>query len=100
LCTLVHMGFAESNGDRDMYRGRVARPMRAFVLINCDVDAVLSAVEEIRAIDGVASVDPVTGKYDAVAEINVDGTDEIREIVAGEVHETDGVAQTTTCIAT
>lgn len=78
----------------------LARPMRAFVLIRCDIDSVLSAVEEISGIDGVARVDAVTGKYDAVAEIEVEDTDEIRRIVAGEVHETPGVAETTTCIAT
>ncbi|MFP4175175.1 MAG: Lrp/AsnC ligand binding domain-containing protein [Halobacteriales archaeon] len=74
--------------------------MRAFVLIRCDVDAVLSAVDKIKAVDGVARVDAVTGKYDAVAEVDVEDTDEIRRIVAGEIHEVPGVAETTTCIAT
>jgi DNA-binding Lrp family transcriptional regulator len=83
-----------------MYRGDVARPMRAFVLIRCEIDEVLSAVDELEEIDGVARVDAVTGKYDAVAEIDVEDTDEIRRIVAGEVHDTYGVIETTTCIAT
>ncbi len=74
--------------------------MRAYVLIQCDVDSILDAVDEIRELDGVARVDAVTGKYDAVAEVDVDDTDEIRGIVAGEIHETSGVADTTTCIAT
>ncbi|MCX2819373.1 Lrp/AsnC ligand binding domain-containing protein [Haladaptatus sp. F3-133] len=74
--------------------------MRAFVLIRCEVDSVLSAVEEIDALEGVARVDAVTGKYDAVAEVDVEDTDEIRRIVAGEIHEAPGVAETTTCIAT
>jgi DNA-binding Lrp family transcriptional regulator len=74
--------------------------MRAFVLIRCEVDAVLSAVERIGGIEGVVRVDAVTGKYDAVAEVEAETTDKLREIVAGEIHRTDGVAETATCIAT
>lgn len=74
--------------------------MRAFVLIRCDVDAVLSAVEKMGGIEGVERVDAVTGKYDAVAVVDVDTTDEVREIVAGKIHSIEGVAETTTCIAT
>lgn len=83
-----------------MPRVRMLGLMRAFVLIRCDVDAVLSAVEEIGGIDGVVRVDAVTGKYDAVAQIEAVSTDEMREVVAGEIHEVEGVAETTTCIAT
>ncbi len=74
--------------------------MRAFVLVRCDVDSVLSAVDRIGEIENVVRVDAVTGKYDAVAEIEVGGTDEIRELVAGEIHAVDGVDETATCIAT
>jgi DNA-binding Lrp family transcriptional regulator len=74
--------------------------MRAFVLIRCEVDYVLSAVESIDEIDGVVRIDAVTGKYDAVAEVEVEDSDEIREIVAGEVHAVEGVEETATCIAT
>lgn len=74
--------------------------MRAFVLIRCEVDAVLSAVDRIGDIEGVVRVDAVTGKYDAVAEIEVDDTEKIKSIVAGEIHAIDGVAETATCIAT
>lgn len=74
--------------------------MRAFVLIRCEVDSVLSAVESIGEIDGVVRIDAVTGKYDAVAEVDVEDSDGIRGIVAGEVHAVEGVKDTATCIAT
>ena len=74
--------------------------MRAFVLIRCDIDTVLSAVEEIDEIGGVVRVDAVTGKYDAVAVVEAESTGEMRDVVAGEIHEKEGVAETTTCIAT
>ncbi|MDZ7689112.1 MAG: Lrp/AsnC ligand binding domain-containing protein [Halobacteriales archaeon] len=74
--------------------------MRAFVLIKCEVDSVLSAVEEMEAIEDVIRVDAVTGKYDAVTEIDASDTDDLRNVVAGEIHSIDGVAETTTCIAT
>jgi len=83
-----------------MWEASVARRMRAFVLVRCDIDSVLTAVEEMSGIDGVVRVDAVTGKYDAVVEIDAEDTDEIRRIVAGGVHDTPGVAETTTCIAT
>lgn len=83
-----------------MCEAPVARGMRAFVLIRCEIDTVLSAIDEIREIEGVTTVDAVTGKYDAVAQIETEDTDEIRRIVAGDVHDAPGVAETTTCIAT
>jgi len=74
--------------------------MMAYVLIRCEIDSVLDAIDEIDAVEGVESVSPVTGKYDVVAELEVDSTEEIRDIVAGDVHRAKGVAETTTCIAT
>ncbi|MDY6780184.1 MAG: Lrp/AsnC ligand binding domain-containing protein [Halobacteria archaeon] len=73
---------------------------KAYVLVECEVDSVLSAVDDIENAEGVVSVSPVTGKYDMIVEVEVDEVDELRNIVAGDIHDTYGIKETTTCIAT
>ncbi|MFP4632294.1 MAG: Lrp/AsnC ligand binding domain-containing protein [Halobacteriales archaeon] len=71
-----------------------------YVLVRCEVDSVLDAVDELDGVDGVVDVNPVTGKYDVIAEIEVDEIDRLRGLVAGRFHDTEGVVDTKTCIST
>lgn len=73
---------------------------RAFVLIRCEIDAVLSTIEAMEDVAAVRHVDPVTGEYDVIAEVEVDEVEELRDIVAGSIHDLFGVEETRTCIAT
>lgn len=73
---------------------------RAFVLIDCEIDAVLATIDAIEDVAAVRSADPVTGEFDVIAEVEVDEVEELRDIVAGRIHDLFGVEQTTTCIAT
>jgi len=54
----------------------------------------------MEGIEGVVRVDAVTGKYDVVAEVTAEEAEELRDVVAGEIHAIDGVSDTATCIAT
>ncbi|MFB6284614.1 MAG: Lrp/AsnC ligand binding domain-containing protein [Halobacteria archaeon] len=72
----------------------------AYVLINCSVDSVLPAIDKLREIEAVDTASAVTGKYDVIARVEVGEIEELRDIVAGLIHETPGVEDTTTCIAT
>lgn len=74
--------------------------VEAYVLIDCEVDSVLSVVDDVSSVDDVVDVDPVTGKHDVVARLEVDEVENLRDLVAEEIHDSEGVEATLTCIAT
>lgn len=74
--------------------------VEAYVLIDCGVDSVLSVVEDVSRVEDVVEADPVTGKHDVVARLEVEEVERLRDLVASEIHETEGVEATLTCIAT
>ena len=74
--------------------------VEAYVLIDCEVDSVLSVVEDVSRVEDVVDVDPVTGKHDVIARMDVDEVERLRELVATEIHDSEGVEATLTCIAT
>ncbi len=74
--------------------------VEAYVLIDCEVDSVLSVVEDVSRVEDVVDVDPVTGKHDVVARMEVDEVERLRDLVAREIHDAEGVEATLTCIAT
>lgn len=74
--------------------------VEAYVLIDCEVDSVLSVVDDVASVEDVVDVDPVTGKHDVVAKLEVDEVESLRDLVASEIHRAEGVEATLTCIAT
>ncbi len=70
------------------------------MLIDCDVDSVLSVVDEVEAVEDVVDVDPVTGKHDVIARMEVNEVERLRDLVATEIHGSEGVKGTQTCIST
>lgn len=71
----------------------------AYVNIVVDAGAVPAAAENIAAIDAVDTVHLVTGEHDIVAQIDIDGDDDIPSVVADEIHTVTGVADTVTNVA-
>jgi DNA-binding Lrp family transcriptional regulator len=55
-------------------------------------------VEAIRGVEGVISVDAVTGPYDAIAVIQGKTLNEIGDLVTAKVHPIRGVSRTVTCL--
>ena len=74
-------------------------PVRAYVLIETQVGKTKQVVEAIRKLQGVASVDAVTGPYDAIATIERETLDEIGDFVTAKFHLISGVSRTVICIA-
>ncbi len=74
--------------------------VQAYVLIDCEVDSVLSVVDQVSAIEDVVDVDPVTGKHDVIAKMEVDEVGKLRDLVANQIHASEGVNSTQTCIST
>jgi DNA-binding Lrp family transcriptional regulator len=71
---------------------------KAYVLIEAQVGKTEEVVEAIRSLKGVASVDVVTGPYDAIAVIQAETLNEIGDLIVAKVHPVAGIYRTVTCL--
>lgn len=74
--------------------------VKAFVLIEARAGMTGEVVAAIRGLKGVASVDSVSGPYDAVAVLTADTLGEIDELIIGAIQQVAGIFRAITCIAT
>ena len=72
---------------------------RAFLLIETQVGKTKDVVSGLSGVDGVASVDMVTGPYDVIAVLEASDLSSVGDIVTSFVHAIDGVGRTVTCLA-
>jgi DNA-binding Lrp family transcriptional regulator len=72
---------------------------KAYVLIEARVGKTKQVVEAIRKLQGVVSVDTVTGPYDAIAIIQGETLNDIGELIVSKVHPVAGISRTVTCLA-
>jgi len=72
---------------------------KAFVLIETVVGRNKEVVNALKQLDGVKSVDTVTGPYDIIAIIKAESLNDIGEIVTGKIHPITGISRTVTCLA-
>ena len=72
---------------------------KAFVLIETAVGRSKDVTTAIKKLDGVSSVDAVTGPYDIIAVIQGDNLNDIGDLVTGKIHPISGISRTVTCLA-
>ncbi len=72
---------------------------RAFVLIETLVGRSKEIVDTLRQIEGMKSVDMVTGAYDIIAVIEAKNLSAIGDIVTEKIHPVAGISRTVTCLA-
>ena len=72
---------------------------KAFVLIETAVGRTKEVVATLDQLEGVKSVDTVTGPYDIIAIIEGKNLNEIGELVTGKIHPIAGISRTVTCLA-
>ena len=72
---------------------------KAFVLIETSVGRTKEVANSLRQLEGVSSVDPVTGPYDVIAVIERESLTEIGDLVTSKIHPVVGIARTVTCLA-
>ncbi len=72
---------------------------RAFVLIETAVGKTKDVVKQLKEVDGVSSVDVVTGPYDIIAVIEAQDLSSVGDTVTGNVHTIGGIVRTVTCLA-
>ena len=71
---------------------------KAYVLIEAQVGKTKQVVEAIRRLQGVVSVDAVTGPYDAIAIMQGETLNGIGELIVSKVHPVAGISRTVTCL--
>jgi DNA-binding Lrp family transcriptional regulator len=72
---------------------------KAYVLIETQVGKTKQVVEAIGRLQGVVSVDSVTGSYDAIAIVQGETLNDIGELIVSKVHPVAGISRTVTCLA-
>jgi DNA-binding Lrp family transcriptional regulator len=72
---------------------------KAFVLIETAVGKTKEVVTNISQLEGVKSVDPVTGPYDVIAIVEAGSLNDIGDLVTGKIHPITGISRTVTCLA-
>jgi len=72
---------------------------KAFVLIETAVGKSKEVVITLKKLEGVSSVDTVTGPYDIIATIQGKTLNDIGDLVTGKIHPIAGISRTVTCLA-
>jgi DNA-binding Lrp family transcriptional regulator len=75
-------------------------PAKGFVFIETAVGKTMDVVAALRGVEGVMSVDPVTGPYDVIAVIEGADISAIGRLVTTQMHTVNGVLRTVTCLTT
>ena len=71
---------------------------KAFVLIETAVGRNKEVVTALKQIEGVKSVDTVTGPYDVIATIEEETLNDIGDLVTTKIHPIAGISRTVTCL--
>jgi DNA-binding Lrp family transcriptional regulator len=72
---------------------------KAFVLIETAVGKTKDVVSVLNKLEGLKSVDTVTGPYDIIAVIEAENLNLIGDIITDKIHIVEGIARTVTCLA-
>lgn len=72
---------------------------KAFVLIETEVGKTREVVAALQKLNGVVSVDTVTGPYDIIAILQGESLNDIGDLVTGKIHPVPGISRTVTCLA-
>ena len=72
---------------------------KAFVLVETAVGKTKEVVTALTSVEGLTSVDTVTGPYDIIAVVEAESLNEIGEIVTERIHPITGISRTVTCLS-
>ncbi len=72
---------------------------KAFVLIETAVGKNKEVVAALNRLEGMKSVDVVTGPYDVIAVIEGADLGAIGDLVTSKIHPIAGISRTVTCLA-
>lgn len=70
----------------------------AYIFINTAPGTLEQAAPRIAALDGVRSVEAITGPYDAVVQAEASTNDQLGSLVVSRIQKVAGVEKTLTCL--
>jgi DNA-binding Lrp family transcriptional regulator len=73
-------------------------PTKAFILIEAKVGMVQQVVRSLRALNGVATADVITGTYDVIVLVDAADMSAMADLVTGRIQGVPGVLRTITCV--
>ena len=68
----------------------------AYVLINCELGAEESIIQQLKSLDGIVEVHGTFGAYDILAKVESPAVDVLREIITWKVRKIDQIRSTLT----
>jgi len=71
---------------------------KAYVLIETAVGKSRQVTEQLSELDGVITVDSVTGPYDIIAVVTAPDLSTIGHVVSQKIHTINGIVRTVTCL--
>jgi len=71
---------------------------KGFVLIEVAVGKTKDVVAMLKKVEGVKSVEAVTGPYDIIAVVEMPDVNAIGDLVTRNIHSVSGIARTVTCL--
>ena len=71
---------------------------KAFILIETVVSRNREVVAALKQLEGVKSVDTVTGPYDVIATIEGETLNDIGGLVTAKIHPIAGISRTVSCL--
>ena len=69
----------------------------AYILIQTEVGKAAQVTEQVRRVEGVVVVDPVTGPYDVIARAEAADLDGLAKTIVMPMQEIEGITRTLTC---
>ena len=74
-------------------------PTKAYILIETDVGKSRDVATELNALNGVTTVDAVTGPYDIISVVEAPDLNAVGDMVTSRIHKINGIARTVTCLS-
>ena len=72
---------------------------KAFLLIETAIGKTKEVASILKKMEGLRSVDTVTGPYDIIAVIEAEDLNKIGDLLIGKIHAIEGISRTVTCLA-
>ena len=72
---------------------------KAYLLVETAVGKTLDVATTLQNLEGIETVDVVTGPYDIIAMITASDMSVVGNLVTGHIHTVPGVVRTVTCVA-
>ncbi len=73
--------------------------VKVFVLIETADGKTKEVVSVLNKMEGLKSVDIVTGPYDIIAVIEEEDLNKIGDLITGKIHAIEGITRAVTCLA-